>query len=410
MTPGKTLLLSHQNSDTPNDVGNGYQREFEKNGALFLDYRVLYLKHGHYGSQKFISNFIREKDIKTIIFAADPISFHFPLAFFAELRSHVFTAMMAGDTVYYFEPRDKYYAGIMDLFIIYDSFETLHAFKKMGGDALMFLSAYDRAKYLKLASREKTIDVSFVGGFLGRKDRAAYVDYLCKNGINVQVFGFGAPGGQVTLGQMVEIFNKSKINLNFTGATALTHLYRTTGMPANSKQLKGRITEVALCGSFALSEYAPNIEQMFLPGEEMAVFSTKAELLDKIQFYLSNSAEREAIADRGYRRAIKDYDISIAIPKLLAEIEARRQKKMPGWPGIHADAIFKKNFASYRMLYIIKFLKRLQFAFALEEFFIILKLRTIDLSQLYTFFVEEVVDKFPATKAFLKKVIFKSND
>jgi len=410
MPIGKTLCLSHASPDAPNDITNGYVREFIKNGAAFLDCNEIYLKRGYSGSQKFIKDFISENGIEILIFAPDPTSFDFPLEFLKELRPAVFTVLMAGDTVYYFEPRDKYYAGAMDLLVVYDSFAEVEAFRELGGDALMFLSSFDQTRYFRSASREKTIDVSFVGLITGRKDRAEYLDYLAKNGVNVRVLGCGATGGRVSQEQMVEIFNRSRINLNFTAASSIIHLAGSIPASAARKQLKGRIAEVTLCGSFLLTEYVPGIEKVLLPGEETDIFSTKEELLEKIKFYLSNERAREAIAEGGYRRALKDYADNVAIPRLLAEIEARRQKKRSGWPGIPADAAFNKNLASYRLLYMIKFIKRFNFGFALEEFLVILKLRTIDLSQLYTFFIQEVVDKFPRAKAFMKNLIFKRND
>jgi len=409
MQIGKTLFLAHMSPRTPNDVGKGYLREFLKNGVIYLDYSEIYLRHGHSASQKFIRDFIRDNGIEILIFMEDPASFHFPPSFFREMKPRVFTVMMAGDTVYYYDVRDKYYAGAMDLFIILDSFEKIRAFRELGGDAFIFLSSYDRASYHKFTDRKKTIDVSFVGGIAARRDRIEYLDYLAKNGIDVRVFGYGAPGGQVTLERMVEIFNESRINLNFTGALVPNRLSRNTPIPPGTKQLKSHQVEAALCGSFALSEYSPGMEETLLPGVEMAVYTTKEELLEKIRYYLSHEKEREDTAERGYRRAVKDHDVSIEIPKLLAEIETRRRNRRPTFPGVPLDAVFQKNFASFRMLYVIKFLKRFQFAFAIEELALILKLGPVDLPQLYTFFIEEVVDKFPKTKAFLKKLLFHRN-
>jgi len=379
-------------------------REFVKNGAFFLDHGEIYFKYGYAGAQKFIRDFIGGNGVEVLIFAAESSSFHFPPDFFLGLRPGIFTVMMAGDTVYYYDSRDKYYAGAMDLFAIYDSFDTVLAFRRAGGDALLLLSAYDRTKYFRSEDRTKTIDVSFVGGFAGRKDRAEYVDYLLKNGIDVRLFGYGAPGGQVSLEQMVEIFNKSRINLNFTGATAASHLTRTNPVPPGAKQLKGRTIEAALCGSFVLSEYAPHIEKMLKPGEEMEVFATKEELLEKIKFYLSHGQERELIAERGYRRAIAEYDISLVIPKFLEEIALRIKNKRSGGFSAPPDPVFNRNFASYRMLCAIKFFKRLQFAFALEELALLLRTGPPDTSHFYTFFIEEIADKFPRTKAFFKNV------
>jgi glycosyltransferase involved in cell wall biosynthesis len=407
MPPGKTLFLTHVDPTTPNDLFRAYLREFLKNGVVHLDHREIYLRRGYSGSQKFIKDYIRDNGIGTLIFMDDPDSFHFPPAFFSEMRPRIFTVTFSGDTVYYYEARDKYYAGATDLFIIMDSFEKARAFRELGGDALMFLSSYDRTSYYKFPSREKTIDVSFVGGIAGRRDRIEFIDYLAKNGVEVKIFGYGAPGGQVTLERMVEIFNKSRINLNFTGALVPNRLNKNNPMPPGTKQLKSHQVEAALCGSFALSEYSPGMEETLLPGLEMAVYTTKEELLEKIKYYLSHEQEREEIADRGYRRAVKDHDVAIETPKLLAEIEERRRNRRPGFPGVPLNAEFRRNFASFRMLYVIRFLKRLDFAFALEELALIFKAGTVDLTQLYTFFIVEVADKFPKTKAFLKKLFLR---
>ncbi len=58
----------------------------------------------------------------------------------------------------------------------------------------------------------------------------------------------------------------------------------------------------------------------------------------------------------------------------------------------------------YRLLK--RFIKLLKFPAVLEELSLIIRTGRVDLSQFYTFFVEEVVDKFPKAKKFLKKLIF----
>lgn len=402
---GKTLLLSKLSPGNPNDVGGGYQREFIKNGALFLDYSDIYDQRGHAGAQSFILDFVRRNGVDTLVYAADSTSFHFPPSFFRELGRYAYTAMLAGDTVYYFDVRDKFYAAETDLFIILDSFQRADEFRALGGDAMILLSSYDRTRYVRYEDRTKTIDVSFVGAFAGRQDRIDGVNYLLKNGIDVKVYGYGAPGGQLTLDEMVAVFNKTRINLNFTGASAGSRLNASNPIPLGAKQLKSRQVEAALCGSFALSEDAPGMEETLKPGEEMALFRTREEMLEKIRYYLAHEDEREAIAARAYARSVKDHDVSLEIPRLMAEIERRRLAGRPGRAAAPPDAIFLRNFSSYRLLYILKFLKRLKLRFALEELLLMLRLGTADLPQLYTFFVEEIVDKFPRTKAFLKKIL-----
>lgn len=396
----KVLYLSHVNAGTPNDIGNGYLRELQKHGAVFLDYSELYLRLGRARAEAAIRDKIKETGADTLIYAAESSSFHFRPAFFHSLRPAVFTVMMAGDTAYYFDLRDKYYAGAMDLLAIYDSYESVEAFRRLGGDAVMFLSSYDTAIYRRLPDAKKTIDVSFVGGYAGRSDRAAYIDHLRSHGIAVQTFGYGTPGGQVSLERMVEIFNQSRINLNFTGASVGSRLVREP-VPGR-KQLKGRIAEAALCGGFVLSETAPGIENILRPGEEMDVFAAKEELLEKVSYYLADEACRERIAARGWLQAQENYDVKTSIPRLLAEIDKRRAARKAPVLLVEEDAAFGRHFASYRLLYFLRFLKRLSPALALGELFDAFNFGPPHLGQFYTFFVEEIVDPFPRLKKFLK--------
>src|SRR3989339_1016414 len=197
----KILFLSCKTPDDYNDTGNGCRREFLSNGVDFLDYNEVYPAYGYSGSQVFIKDYISKNGIEILIFWGEGPTFHFPLDFFSGLRKRIFTVMLSGETAYFFDVRDKYYAAAMDLFVVLDSVEAVHVFREFGGDALFFAGPWDRKKYFKLNHIKKNIDVSFVGSVAGKKDRVAYIDYLGRNGGDVQIFGDGTPGGRVTPGR-----------------------------------------------------------------------------------------------------------------------------------------------------------------------------------------------------------------
>jgi len=68
-----------------------------------------------------------------------------------------------------------------------------------------------------------------------------------------------------------------------------------------------RLFEVTGVGSFLLTEYHPNIEQLFKPGVEIETFKNSNELIAKVKYYLENPDQREAIARRGQERCLKDH-------------------------------------------------------------------------------------------------------
>jgi spore maturation protein CgeB len=140
----------------------------------------------------------------------------------------------------------------------------------------------------------KTIDVSFVGQPHG--NRRAVIDRLRAAGIGVQTFGLGWPAGRITQREVIEIFNRSKINLNLSNASR-----------GETEQVKGRDFEVPGCGGFLLTKSSPEIEAYYNVGREIACYESVDDLVDKIRHYLARDAERDAIAAAGYRRTMLDH-------------------------------------------------------------------------------------------------------
>lgn len=175
---------------------------------------------------------------------------------------------------------------------------------------------------------ETTLDVSFVGLPHGR--RREVIQKITQAGIDIQAFGKGWDHGRVSQDEMVELFGNSKISLNFaeasTGAKSsrlmkqtqqlagklpggwrLQKMIRESQLRTLPAQIKGRVFEVPACGGLLLTGNAENLNDYFVFDEEIAVFESDDELIDKIQYYLENQSERLAVAEAGYERAMRDH-------------------------------------------------------------------------------------------------------
>lgn len=71
---------------------------------------------------------------------------------------------------------------------------------------------------------------------------------------------------------------------------------------ANRDEHTTRTFEMPVCGAFVLGERSQEHEELLGEGRGMACFSSVAELLEKIDYYLSHEEERRRIAEEGYRR------------------------------------------------------------------------------------------------------------
>jgi len=119
---------------------------------------------------------------------------------------------------------------------------------------------------------------------------------------------------------MVELFGSSAVNLNLSNSSALPRTLRfrlgalARGRWADARQtrprptqIKGRTFEVPGSGGFLLTEAAPRLEEYFLPGREVGVFSDADDLVEQVDRWLADPQGRTAVAEAGYRRALAEH-------------------------------------------------------------------------------------------------------
>ncbi len=150
-------------------------------------------------------------------------------------------------------------------------------------------------------------DVSFVGQPHG--DRPRVIADLRKAGLKVAAFGYGWPGGRVSLYEMNRIFCESRINLNLSNASV-----------GGATQIKGRDFEIPGCGGFMLTGENQALYGYFEPGKEIAVYKDTADLVEKARYYLANEKRREEIRLSGYRRTLREHTYEQRLKKIFEKV------------------------------------------------------------------------------------------
>ena len=188
-------------------------------------------------------------------------------------------------------------------------------------------------------------DVTFVGAPHG--NRRAIVQALRDAGLDVQVWGTSWENGRLSQEEMIQVFNQSRINLNFTNAHCQVGHVSPPGKTLKSlayeairslplarrigrnvrdalrrvapedtshalaeqyiPQIKGRTFEIPGCGGFMLTGQAENLDDYFTAGQEVACFNGVEELISKAKYYLTHEEERAAIAGAGYVRCLREH-------------------------------------------------------------------------------------------------------
>ena len=191
---------------------------------------------------------------------------------------------------------------------------------------------------------KKDIDVSFVGSI--NPWRKYLIEFLKTKGISVVCYGTGWPNGRLDDQKMVEIFNRSKINLNISNSVQLDLGYLLTIFPPSryekslirkiysifgpqlhtllapkkNDQVKARLFEIAACQSFFLTHYTAGLERFYQMNKEVVVYNNKNELVQLIKHYLVSENERKTISRFAYLKTVDKYSYKLLFKKILDQI------------------------------------------------------------------------------------------
>ncbi len=184
----------------------------------------------------------------------------------------------------------------------------------------------------------KLYDVSFVGGYHPYRDW--YIHQVRRAGINAQVWGSGWKAGNLNLDSMVNVFNQSRINLNLSNCVSWDLRYLLSSLQSirslravknnlqalrskdtkTHEQVKGRHFEINSCGGFQLSYYVEGLERCYQIGEEIQLYASPDDLINKIRYYLKHEDEREIIAQRGWKRTLAEHTMEKRFQQIFEQV------------------------------------------------------------------------------------------
>ena len=174
----------------------------------------------------------------------------------------------------------------------------------------------------------KDIEVSFVGQY--KPPRGRVIRALERGDIPVKAYGFGWPDGKISQEEMLQVFSRSKINLNLnmrSGLLSPSVIARMFLVKSINKvkldfhladnirayfhfpilHTHARPFELAGCRAFVISGYSEDIGRYYTEDKEMVFYRTFPELLAKIRYYLPRDEERRGIAEAAYLRTLTEH-------------------------------------------------------------------------------------------------------
>jgi len=200
--------------------------------------------------------------------------------------------------------------------------------------------------YRSVVVSGQDINVSFIG--MKTPHREKIINDLREVGINVFVRGYKWDEGRANFQEMLEIFSRSKINLNLNppmSAISLKsvaqiffrrrrnliipdfwHAYRNLRSYFQKKipQIKARPFEITGSGGFCITGAADDIESYFAPDEEIVIYKDTPDLIEKIRYYLEHDEERARIQKAGYERALREHSYEARLRDIFRELELEK--------------------------------------------------------------------------------------
>lgn len=292
------------------------------NNYMLCNYPLFYQRACKKMNNRLIKEALKYKPDVLIVFKGNTI---FPSTIkFLKKRLMIRTVLWYNDDPQYFEMYSRYLGPSYD-YVFTSSFLCVPRYKKLGVENcyyIPFCCFEDFHKKIELSQEDEEkfgCDISFAGTYY--PEREIVLKSIVNKGYKIKIYGNGwrfashevrkyFRGSVIGGMNYIKLLNASKIVLNIHN-----NEMKYGGMKSNKRNF-----EATGCGSFVLSDKPIGIEDLFKLGEEIEVYQSKKELLDKIEYYLENPKEREKIAKAGQRRTYKDHTIKQRMKWILSTV------------------------------------------------------------------------------------------
>lgn len=144
---------------------------------------------------------------------------------------------------------------------------------------------------------DKKYDVGFCGNIINRGD---WIDTVPN--IHKDIFVIGD--------DMINAINSYKIHFNRNIADDINY----------------RTFETLGCKTFLLTNKTENLDKLFNIGEHLDVYTSKQDLLNKVNYYLSNDDIRNRIAENGYNHVKKNHTYVNRAQRIVDIINENKKK------------------------------------------------------------------------------------
>lgn len=104
--------------------------------------------------------------------------------------------------------------------------------------------------------------------------------------------------------EMPKVFRNTKVNLNISLRSILT------GIPLRAMDILG-------AGGFLLSNYQSELAEYFAVGEEIELFDSEIDLINKVDWYLHNEDKRIDMVKKSYQKVKNEFSYEVVVKNIF---------------------------------------------------------------------------------------------
>lgn len=171
--------------------------------------------------------------------------------------------------------------------------------------------------------------VLFIGNRWPDMEMRKSVAYALENNIDVDVYGVG--WGEILTGDKAKLYKDDQIvgdRLRYYYSSADIVLNDTREDMAKAGFISNRIFDVTACGGFVISDYIPEIAEIY--GDSVPMYKDSAEFKALIEYYLAHPEERKEKAARAQKITLERFGADAVIKQIIQVLEDYRLERENG--------------------------------------------------------------------------------
>lgn len=226
----------------------------------------------------------------------------------------------------YFENSIRLLSGVADLLVTTDRVASADLNELMRGRVFRGWHLVDKETFCD-QGEVRDIDVSFVGRVNGFYEyRKPILDFIKEKAIDIFLSGSGFER-KLSNAEYASVMRRSKIVINFSSFESksawdyhyVTNVYHSD--KENQNHLKVRVFEAIEAGALLFESENNITSSWFIPYDHYIPFSNKEDLLEKLEYYLSNEEERVRISSAAHDYAQQHYHPEMYWRNIFAMLE-----------------------------------------------------------------------------------------